>query len=180
MPNTIRRKHSSFREEQKADFDKFSISSVLDYGGGSGDWRDKRTPSGETLAEYLHIEDYNVFEPALDIDNRKDTDAVVCFDVLEHVFVADIPLVVADLFRFARRLVVINVACYEAAALLPNGENAHCTLRAPSWWKGVVDVFAAAHPSVSAALYCSTSYGKVEKFPAVRMADLTDREGFTR
>ena len=28
----------------------------------------------------------------------------------------------------------INVACYNAAALLPNGENAHVTVRAPSWW----------------------------------------------
>ena len=28
-----------------------------------------------------------------------------------------------------------NVGCYEAAALLPNGENAHCTLKPIQWWK---------------------------------------------
>ncbi len=169
-----------FRDELKPLFERFSIASVLDYGGGSGDWRSKQTPTGEALADYLNIDDYNIFEPALHADDRKECDAVVCFDVLEHVFVADIPLVLADLFRFARRLIVINVANYPAAALLPNGENAHCTLRAPLWWKGAVDVFAAAAPGVHVALYCSTSYGKVEKFPVASMANLSARDGFTR
>ena len=52
-------------------------------------------------------------------------DLVLCFDVLEHIFINDIPWVLKELFENAKQCVIINVACYKAAALLPNGENAH-------------------------------------------------------
>jgi len=50
-----------------------------------------------------------------------------------------VPKVVSELFSLAKKLLIINVACYEAAALLPNGENAHITTRNAHWWKGVID-----------------------------------------
>ena len=57
------------------------------------------------------------------------------FDVLEHIFISDIPYVIHDVFSYSKKLVIINVACYEASALLPNGENTHITVRPPLWWK---------------------------------------------
>ena len=56
---------------------------------------------------------------------------VLCFDVLEHIFINDIPWVLKELFENAKQCVIINVAFYKAAALLPNGENAHITVRPP-------------------------------------------------
>ena len=73
-------------------------------------------------------------------------------DVLEHIFVSDIPKVVEELFSLAKKLLVVNVACYKAAALLPNGENAHITVRSPDWWKGIIDVAAIKHPEVKILL----------------------------
>ena len=42
--------------------------------------------------------------------------------------------IVAEIFSYARRFVYVNVACYPAEKRLPNGENAHCTVRPPEWW----------------------------------------------
>ena len=59
------------------------------------------------------------YEPARDIDERKISDLVTCFDVLEHVHVLDLPSITRDLFKFSRKALVTNVACYRAVALLP-------------------------------------------------------------
>ncbi len=48
---------------------------------------------------------------------------------------SDVPAVLRDILSLADRLVVLNVACYKANALLPNGENAYITARHPFWWK---------------------------------------------
>ena len=32
------------------------------------------------------------------------------------------------------KYVFINVACYPAIALLPNGKNAHINIKKPDWW----------------------------------------------
>ena len=79
-------------------------------------------------------------------------------DVLEHIFIADIPNIVNELLSLSKKLLVINVACYKAAALLPNGENAHITVRTPDWWKGVIDASAVNHKDIEIMLICSTSF----------------------
>jgi hypothetical protein len=61
-------------------------------------------------------------------------DAVICTDVLEHCPEDDLEWIIADLFGFARKLVFAVAACYPALTHLPNGENAHCTVRPASWW----------------------------------------------
>ena len=71
---------TKFRAELKPLFQRLGIKSVLDYGGGGGDWREKLVPEGGSLADYLGIGDYRVFEPARDVDDRAPADAVVCFD----------------------------------------------------------------------------------------------------
>jgi hypothetical protein len=65
---------------------------------------------------------------------------------------------VDELFSLTKKLLVINVACYKAAALLPNGENAHITVRSPDWWKGVIDSAAVKYPDVKVLLICSQTY----------------------
>ena len=89
---------------------------------------------------------------------KQEADCVVCMDVLEHIFISDIPIVVDELFSLAKKLLVINVACYKAAALLPNGENAHITVRSPYWWKGVTDAIAIKYPDVKILLICSQTF----------------------
>ena len=60
---------------------------------------------------------------------------------------------------------MLNIACYPAAAMLPNGENAHITVRDPLWWKGVIDVASIEFPKITVLLICSMSYSSGILFP---------------
>ncbi len=171
---------AKFRTELKPLFEGLGVRSVLDYGGGGTDWREKAVPEGGSLADFVGIEAYRVFEPARAVDERDLADAVVCFDVMEHIYLADVGYVLNDLFRQAGKLVVINVAGYPANALLPTGENAHITVRPAQWWQGAVDVVASAYPEITVALYHSEGYAKASKFPPYRYADLNARDGYVR
>ncbi len=132
----------AYREQVRPIFNEHSISTVLDYGCGGSDWRSSGfdETSGQSAMEYFKLQDAYRYEPARDIDERQQVDCVVSFDVLEHIFVSDVTCVLRDIFSYASKLIVLNIACYPAAAKLPNGENAHITVRHPLWWKGGVIV----------------------------------------
>ena len=51
-------------------------------------------------------------------DGTVQADAVTCCDVLERIFVSDVPAVLRDILSLADRLAGLNVACYKANALL--------------------------------------------------------------
>ena len=149
-----------FRKIVLPQFEEMGIKSVLDYGAGGSDWAaagfDQET--GLSAQEYFKVENVKIFEPARHLLKKEPAECVVCFDVLEHVFLTDIPTVVRELFSLTKKLLVVNVACYEAAAVLPNGENAHVTVRNPEWWKGVFDVIALDYPLIEVMLICSETY----------------------
>ena len=66
-------------------------------------------------------------------------EGVVTTDVLEHCPKEDVPWIVDEIFGFATEFVYANIACYPAQKTLPNGENAHCTIENPEWWKNILD-----------------------------------------
>lgn len=61
-------------------------------------------------------------------------DGVICTDVLEHVPEAAIRDVLGDIISRSNKFVFLNVSIRVARAVLPNGENAHCTVKPPEWW----------------------------------------------
>jgi hypothetical protein len=67
---------------------------------------------------------------------------------MEHCPEEDLRWIVAEIFSFARRFVYVNVACFPAEKLLPNGENAHCTIQPPEWWAGLFREAARRHPGI--------------------------------
>ena len=167
-----------FRDNVKAILRPFNIRSVLDYGCGGSDY-EKAGFSGEQSAKaFFQLDAVYLYEPARGIDERRVCDAVFCFDVLEHIFITDIPATLRELFSLTRKLLVINVACYPARALLPNGENAHITVRPSAWWKGMIDSIAMDFPDVTVQLWCSNSYTRVEGWPLRRANDWADSATF--
>jgi hypothetical protein len=52
--------------------------------------------------------------------------------------------------------------------MLPNGENAHITVRDPMWWKGMLDSISIDFPCVNILLLCSPTYGSVQVFESWR------------
>tara|TARA_Y100001968_G_scaffold322175_1_gene357797 strand:- start:663 stop:1475 length:813 start_codon:yes stop_codon:yes gene_type:complete len=147
-------------------FKKFQIKSVLDYGCGGSNWElegfDFKSP--KSAKEFFLLEKIFLYEPALKIDQRKKADCVTCFDVLEHIFISDITKTLRDIFKLSQKLVVLNIACYKAAALLPNGENAHITVRDPLWWKGLIDSITVDFPDINVLLACSKTYNTIQLF----------------
>ena len=61
-------------------------------------------------------------------------DGVISTDVLEHIPEREIDDVMKEIFEMAQKFVYLNIAMYPAITLLPNGENAHCTLKPKEWW----------------------------------------------
>ena len=157
---------SKVKDNMKDIFTRYNIKTVLDYGSGGSNWTTKGfSEEGKTATEYFNVDKVFYFEPARNLDERAKVDCVISFDVLEHIFVSDIPNVLSDMFSYASKLVVLNVACYQANALLPNGENAHVTVRHPWWWKGMVDNVAMDFPEIEVWLLTSIGYGRFQSFP---------------
>jgi hypothetical protein len=58
----------------------------------------------------------------------------------------------------ARKFVFANIASYPAAKILPNGENAHCTIRPVEWWSQIIAPIAARHPGLVTRFEVSKGY----------------------
>jgi len=156
-----------YRSQVRSILKEYSISTVLDYGCGGSDWGAAGFDDASKLSavDYFELQQAFQYEPARKIDERQAVDCVISFDVLEHIFISDVPSVLRDIFSHANKLIILNVACYPAAAKLPNGENAHITVRNPAWWKGMVDGISVEFPSVSVYLIFSTGWRQSSAFP---------------
>lgn len=124
---------------------------ILDYGSGKGtQYRGKVMENGvprwNSFQEYWGVESIRCYDPGhppFSTLPQGTFDGVICTDVLEHCPEEDLPWIVGELFAFARRFVFANVACYPAIKTLPNGENAHCTIRPVEFWRGLFERAAA-------------------------------------
>jgi hypothetical protein len=117
---------------------------ILDYGAGKGlQYRPhpivvdgRRVADG--IAEYWDVDEVQCYDPGYAPHSARPQrrfDGVVSTDVLEHCPEEDLPWILAEIFGYAQRFVYLNVACYPARKTLPNGENAHATVRPPDWWR---------------------------------------------
>jgi len=118
--------------------------SVLDYGSGKGllyDETNLKLPDGTVIPsvkEFWGVETLQLYDPGVEaFATRPDSsfDGVISTDVLEHIPEEDIDWVLAECFGFARRFLYMNIASYPAVKILPNGWNAHVTIRPPEWWR---------------------------------------------
>ena len=130
---------------------------ILDYGSGKGLQYDAVPYSAEGegqwdgIIDYWGVDEVVCFDPAYPPYSRLPEgrfDGVVCTDVLEHCPEEDIGWIVAEIFAFATRFVYATIACYPACKQLPNGENAHCTVKPAKWWEGLFARTAAARAEV--------------------------------
>ena len=120
---------------------KNKIKNMLDYGCGKGFFY--KNPSNQygleikSLKNYWNI-DIDLYDPCFKensyLDENKNYDLLICIDVLEHIPTEDIYWVLEKLLNRTKKYLFINVACYPAIALLPNGKNAHVNIQTPKWW----------------------------------------------
>lgn len=128
---------------------------LLDYGCGKGmQYNPLSTPfaglqAGDTVMDYWDIDNVHCYDPCVtEFTNlpRDQFDGVISTDVLEHCPEEDLPWIVDEIFSFATRFVFANVACFPAKKRLPDGENAHCTIKDADWWIELVSGVAARYP----------------------------------
>jgi len=102
------------------------FNSVLDYGCGQSEFLDK-----------LPNEVKYRYDPAISKHNKQpnpeDVDVVTCLDVMEHVPEEAVDEVLKDIHRLSDKAVFV-ISLVEAACKLPNGEQAHTTVRSKAWW----------------------------------------------
>lgn len=124
----------------------FGATTVLDYGSGKG-MQYAVSPGAiklgtqqfDSIPAYWGV-DVTCYDPAYPPHATlpgKKFDATISTDVLEHCPEEDVPWIVDEMFSYATRFLYANVACYPAMKVMPNGENAHCTIRPYDWWVAV-------------------------------------------
>jgi hypothetical protein len=130
---------------------------VLDYGSGKGRQYDQQliklngAGEAETIPDYWDVEEVHCYDPNYEPFSRlpeSKFDGVVSTDVLEHCPEDDLPWILNEIFGYAERFVFVNIACYPAKKHLPNGENAHCTIRSASWWNDLLHSVSEKYPTV--------------------------------
>jgi hypothetical protein len=132
-------------------------ATLLDYGSGKAKQYDQSPVSvageGEwpSLIDYWELDEVTFYDPAYPPYSTRPQgrfDGVISTDVLEHCPEEDMEWIIGDLFSLAGKFVFATVACHPARKRLPNGENAHCTIREPQWWQGLFEAAAAQRPEL--------------------------------
>lgn len=128
---------------------------AIDFGCGKGGLANQLGGNlGFTCARY------DPAIPGIDVLPEKTFDVVVNTDVLEHVPEAGLDGVLRDFRKLSTSAIVIP-HLGKARRILPNGENAHCTIKTPAEWMSVfkrhyAHVYELPHHSTVHALFlCS-------------------------
>jgi len=120
---------------------------ILDYGSGKGRFYASELKSEDgisypNLQAYWGVDEITCYDPGYKPFSKLPQgpfNGVVSTDVLEHCPEDDLSWIIGEIFSFASAFVYLNVCTLPAFRLLPNGENAHCTIKPPEWWVSLID-----------------------------------------
>lgn len=113
-----------------------NIQSMLDYGCGEGNLADLFK-----LKKNILIYKY---DPAIakysKLDKNLKVDLVTNCDVMEHIPEDEIDNILREMSNISKNI-FFNIYLTEAKTFLPNGENAHCTIKPKKWWLKKIRVY---------------------------------------
>ena len=117
--------------------DNTQSTRLLDYGCGKGKCYDGDNP----VHKEWGVDKPKLYDPyyaPYALKPEGTFHGVICTDVLEHVPEKDVDDVLGDIFQYAERFVFLSISTTPARKKLPNGENAHCTVKPESWWTEII------------------------------------------
>lgn len=108
---------------------------VLDYGAG----RRTFSTAMRWLMPQVEVFEYDPGVPEISILPASiKYDLVLCTDVMEHVEEQFVDETFARLREYTKHAAFFNIALSLSKASLPNGQNAHVTVRSADWWENKV------------------------------------------
>lgn len=110
--------------------------SLLDYGCGKGNQY-----TVENIHKDWDIDSLELYDPAVPKYSELPKgrfDGIYSTDVMEHIPEEVLPSVFSYIFENADKFIFLAICTKEAHAILPNGENAHCTVKPVEWWTKMV------------------------------------------
>jgi len=146
--------------------------SILDYGCGQSELL-----TALALGYPAELFWYDPAIPSIASPPATQVDLVLNTDVLEHIPEADLGNVVSHMASLGRDALIF-VDTRPARTILPNGENAHCTVRSAEWWADFLrQFFPTLEPirllSRRRAVFRTWSLGPLDtiRFPFLRAAE---------
>ena len=105
---------------------------LLDYGCGKG----KQYTEKNLHKAWGFMPD--LYDPAIEEFSAlpdKMYEGIYSTDVMEHIPEEVLPEVFEYIFTHSSKFVFLGISSSLARAILPNGENAHCTVETLDWWE---------------------------------------------
>jgi hypothetical protein len=109
--------------------------SILDYGCGQSRLLEALAPAART-----RLLRYDPAIPQYSALPTEKVDLLVNVDVLEHIPERDLDGTIAEMASLCANAIVV-IDTRPAALILPDGRNAHCTLRSHDWWQSKLTEF---------------------------------------
>lgn len=137
---------------------------ILDYGSGKGQQylpmkiEEKSGSTYPSIQAYWGVDRIQCYDPSYTPFSALPEgkfDGVICTDVLEHCPEEDLGWILEEIFGYATLFVFANVACWPASKRLPNGENAHSTVKPVDWWVNAIRPVSARHPHLKWEIWLS-------------------------
>lgn len=138
-------------------------NSIIDFGCGKAKYHfeeiiiDKHSYSN--ISNYWNIDEVYLYDPGVKNFSQypsKKADGVICIDVVEHIPEVDVIAFIEDLFKLTNKFVFVVIACYPANKKLPDGRNAHLSIKTPNEWKKIIFDIKQRYPNISPYIICST------------------------
>lgn len=140
--------------------------SLLDYGCGKGH---QYTKSKLHEKHFLGIMP-SLYDPAVEshctLPEGK-FDGVISTDVMEHIPESQLDEVLDQIYSKSTKFVYLGICTVPAKAILPNGENAHCTVKPMGWWIDKIKP----RMTVDTMIYC---YGNQKTKKFIKVSDGVD------
>lgn len=107
--------------------------SILDYGCGKG--RAVEGLNKEGFKAYGYDPAIPKYSDALEVLGSRSYDLILSTDVFEHIPRKELEDCCLQLYLMRPKVFYFHISCRLAKEILPNGDNAHCTVWTPEMWE---------------------------------------------